>query len=148
MLALDHVHGVVPEDHLVVDAILRLQHIDGLVGIDGAEAALGQLGSHAGTQNRGTVHTQDGIHRGIVDKMGNQLTGAVLGLTETGLLISNINVVVDVGVVGGKMALGHPQRCFTLSNGQVHQCDHTVSLLKEIKKKTSSAPAAAFWPDP
>ena len=43
MLAPDHPLGVVPENDLGIGIVLRIQNVDCLMGIDGTEAALGQL---------------------------------------------------------------------------------------------------------
>ena len=78
VLAADHGLNVIAENDLRIGVILRLHNVDSLVGIDGTEARLGQFVGNAGTQNGSTVQTQDGIHRSVVDEIGNQLIGAVL----------------------------------------------------------------------
>ena len=107
------------------------------MGIDGAEAGLGQLLGDAGAQHRRAVQTQHRIHGGIVDKVGNQLIGAVPRFAETGLLVGDVNVVVDMGVVGHEMTLGNPQRGVAVLHGQFYKLDHNffLHLLWVIKKK-------------
>ena len=79
------------------------------MGVNGAESRFGQLLSNAGSQYRRAVQAEDGVHRRIIDKMGDQLIGGVPRLTETGLLEGDINVIIDVGVVCDKMSLGKTQ---------------------------------------
>ena len=79
MLAPDHPLGIVPEDDLRVGVVFRLQDVDGLVGVDGPEAALRQLLGKACAHHAGAVQTQDGIYGGVVDKAANQLMGTILG---------------------------------------------------------------------
>ena len=133
MLAGDHLAGIVPENDLGVGVVLRLQNVDGLVGVDGLKAALGQFLRKARAQHRGAVQAQNGIHRGIVDEVGHQLMGAVLGLAQTGLLVSDIHVVIDVGMIGGKMSPGDAKRRVAPADGQIHQCDHSSYLRLKIK---------------
>ena len=80
------------------------------------------------TQHRGAVQTQNGIHRSVVDEMGHQLMGAVLGLAQAGLLVGDVHEVIDVGVIGGKMSPGDAKRCVASADGQIHQCDHNSYL--------------------
>jgi hypothetical protein len=94
------------------------------VSVDGTETGLAQFISDAGTQNSSAVQTQNGVNRGIVDKIGNQLICAVLSLGNTGLLEGNINIVIDMGVVGDKVALGNTQGDITLLNRQFHKLNH------------------------
>jgi hypothetical protein len=128
VLAADHRLDIVTENNLGIGIVLRLHNVNGLVGIDGTEAGLGQFVGNAGTQNSGAVQTQNGINGGIIDEVGNQLISAVLGLRNTGLLISDINVVIDMGVIGHKVALGNTQRGIALLNRQFHELDHNYFL--------------------
>ena len=129
MLPPDHGLHVVPEDDLGVGIVLRLQNIDGLVGVNRPEAALRQLSGNAGTQHRRTIQAQDRIHRGIIDKMGHQLLGAVLRLAEAGFLEGDVHIIIDMGMVGGKMAPGDTQRRVAPADGEIHQGNHRFSLL-------------------
>ena len=137
MLAPDHGLDIVPENDLGIGVVFRLHHIDGLVLVDGAEARFGQLVRHAGTQHRGTVQAQHRIHRRIVHKMGHQLVGAFLGLAEPGLLIGDVDVIVDVGVVGCEMPTGDPQRDVAPAHGKVYQFDHNETSNYTFAKKKS-----------
>ena len=128
MLAANHTLGIVPENNLGVGVVLRLQNIDGLMGIDGAEAALGQLLGKAGAHHAGTIQAQYGIHRGVVDEIGNQLPRTVLRLAEAGLLIGDVHIVIDVGMIGCKMAPGDAKRCTAMANGHFHQSNHNSCL--------------------
>ena len=124
MLAPDHGLNIITEDHLTTGVAFRLQHIDGLVLIDGAETALGQLDANESAQHGGAVQTDDGIHRGIVDETGHQLISGGFGLAEAGLVIGDINVVVDVAVVGCKVTAGHTQRHISVATLQMLQIYH------------------------
>lgn len=128
VLAGDHGLDVVPKDDLGVGVVFRLQNVDGLMLVDGPEAGLGQFLGDAGTQNSGAVQTQDGIHRGIIDKMRHQFIGAVLGFTQAGLLIGDVDVVIDVGMIGGEMASCDSQGNFAALNGQMGNFDHSFFL--------------------
>ena len=129
MLAADHGLDVVTEDHLAVGTVFGFHNIDGLVGVDGIEAASAQFFRDAGAQNGGAVHADDGIHGSIVNEVGHQLVSAVLGLAQAGLLVSDINVVVDMGMVGCKVAAGNTQGGLTMTDGQVHKLDHILSSI-------------------
>ena len=124
MLAADHGLDVVPENDLGIGIVFGLHNVDGLVGIDGTEAGLGQFVGDAGTQNSGAVQTQNGIHGSVIDEVGNQLISTGLGLRNTGLLEGDINVVIDMGVIGHKVALGNTQGDITLLDRQFHKLDH------------------------
>ena len=119
MLAGDHGLDVVTENDLGVGIVLRLQNVNSLVLVDGAETGLGQFLSNAGTQNSGTVQTQDGIHWCIIDKMRHQFVSGGPGLAQTGLLISNVNIVVNMGMIGSKVAFRKTQGDVAAGNGQV-----------------------------
>ena len=130
MLAPDHGLHIVPENNLGVGIVLRLQNIDGLMLVDGAETGLGQLLGNAGTQNSGAVQAEDGIHGGIVNKMGDQLVRAVLRFTQTCLLVSDINIVIDMGVIGREVAPGDTQGDIAMADRKIHQFDHLRYLRK------------------
>ena len=147
MLAPDHGLNVLPEDDLRIGIVFRLHYIDGLMGVDGAKARFGQLLGNAGAQHRGAVQTQHRIHRHIIDKAGNQLIGTVPSLAETGLLIGDVHIVVDMGMVGHKMSLGNSQRRVAPLHGQFYKLDHGAFLrYLWVKKKKRFAPASAFSP--
>ena len=131
MLTPDHGLQIVPEDHLGVIIVFRLHHIHGLMGVDGAEARFGQLLGHAGAKNGCSIQTQNGVHGGIIDKMRNQLRGGVLRLVQTGFLLSDVDVIVDVAVVGGEVALGDAQGGLSVASGQVGQFWHKRFLLNK-----------------
>ena len=108
-LALNHGLDVITENDLGVCIIFGLYNIDGLMGIDGVEAGLGQFLGNTGTQNGSAVQTQDGINGCIINEMGNQLVSGSLGFAQTSLLLGNIDVVIDVGVVCCEMTAGNAQ---------------------------------------
>ena len=138
MLALDHRLDVVAEDHLGTGNEFRLHYIDGLVSIDGVESALGQLFGNASAQNGGAIQTYDGIYGSIVDEMGNQLISGSLGFAEAGLLKGDINIIIDVAVVGGEVTTGHPQGYIAATAFQMLEFNHSNYLLCEAhsnKKK-------------
>ena len=148
MLSTDHGPDIVPENDLGIGVVLRLQNIDGLVGVDGAEAGLGQLLGNAGTQHGRAVQAEDGIHRRIIEEMGNQLISGVLRLAEPGLLEGNINIIIDMGVIGNEVSLGKAQRHIAPLYGQFDKLDHRTFLqLLRSKKKAFFTPAEAFSPD-
>ena len=128
MLAPDHGLNILPENDLGIGVVFRLHHIDGLVGIDGAEARFGQFLGNAGAQHRSAVQTQHRIHRRIIDKAGNQLIGTVPSLAETGLLIGDVHIIVDMGMVGHKMSLGNSQRRVAPLHRQFYKLDHGAFL--------------------
>ena len=125
VFAPNHIDVIVPENDLGVGVVLRLQNIDGVVGVDGAETTLGQLFGHAGAENRGAVQAENGVDRGVVDEIRHQLMSAVLGLAESGFLISNIHKIIDVGMIGGKMSVSDTQGGIAPADGKVHQCNHS-----------------------
>ena len=105
---------VVPENDLGIIVELRLDHIDRLMLIDGAKTALCQLLSNTRTQHRRPVQTKNSIYRRIIDKMRNQSVGGRFGLAESGFLGGNINIIVNMAVVGCKMAPGITQGYITM----------------------------------
>ena len=125
MLVADHGLDVVTEEHLVVDAEFRLHNINGLVGVQAVEAVLAQLICQAGADDCGAVQTQDGIHRGTAPvKSSHQLLCNFPSLTQTALGIGNINIIVNVAMVGRKMTLGHPEGNIAALNGKSAGFDH------------------------
>ena len=148
MLVADHGLDIVPEDDLGVGIVLRLQNIDGLMLIDGAEAGLGQLLGNAGAQNSGAVQAKDGIHGGIINKVGDQLVCAVLRFTQACLLIGNINIVIDMRVIGREVAPGDAQGDIAMADRKIHQFDHLRYLRKYFffkKRKSVFQPGEAFF---
>jgi hypothetical protein len=118
--------------------------------VDGAEAGLGQFLGDTGTQDSGAVQAEDGIHGGIIDEMGNELIGAVLGFTQTGLIIGDVDIIVDVRVIGGEVATGDPQGDIAAADRQVHKFDHwevpPIFSFSSKKRKTFLSPGEAFLP--
>jgi hypothetical protein len=117
------------------------------VGIDGTEAALGQFLRQASADDGGTVQTQNGVHRGIIDKGSHHLLGNILRFAEAGLGICNINVVIDMAVVGGEVAASHSQGHIAALYRQVGNLNHSRILHRIDKRKAFPLPAAAFSPD-
>ena len=117
--------------------------------VDGAEAGLGQFLGDTGTQDSGAVQAEDGIHGGIIDEMGNELVGTVLSFTQTGLVIGDVDVVVDVRVIGGEVAAGDPKRDIATADRQIHKFDHLgvpPIIIFFKKRKTPHSPGEAFLP--
>ena len=141
MLTADHGLDVLTEDHLGVGVVLRLHHVDRIVLIDASEAALGQLVGKTGTDHGGAVQTQDRIHGGIVDEVQHQLLGYRLGLAQAGLGVGDVDVIIDMAVVGGEMPVGEPQGDVAVLHRQKIDIDHSRALrLCQNKKKTSLGP--------
>ena len=130
MLVTDHGLDVVAEDHLGVGVVLGLHHINGIVRVHAAEAALGQLLRQAGADDRGAVQTQNGIHGRIILKGSHQILGSSLGFAEPGLGIGDVDIIVNMAVVGGKMATGNTQRGIAALYRQIGDLDHSSILHK------------------
>jgi len=142
VLAPNHGLDIVTENNLGVGVVLRFQNIDSLMLIDGAEAGLGQLLGNAGAQDSGAVQAKDGIHGGIINKVGDQLVCAVLRFTQACLLISNINIVIDMRVIGREVAPGDAQGDVAMAYGKIHQFDHLRYLrIYFLQKRKSVFPA-------
>ena len=77
--------------------------------VDAAEAALGQLVSQAGAQHGGAVQAEDRIDLSGMFEGTHQLLCHSLGLGQAGLGQGNINIVIDMGVVGGEVAPCNPE---------------------------------------
>ena len=69
-----------------------------------------QLLGQVGADNLGAVQAEDGVHNGAGHIMLRQSLGSQLGLALAGLQGGHVQIAVDVGVVGGKMAVDHLQR--------------------------------------
>jgi hypothetical protein len=69
--------------------------------------------------------------------MRNQFVSAVPSLAQTGLLEGNINVVVDVGVVGRKVTLCVTQRSLAALAAQTDQIEH--NFVPPVFQKSKSA---------
>jgi hypothetical protein len=81
--------------------------------------------------------------------MGNQFVCAVLSLTQAGLLVSNINIIIDMRVIGGKMALCNSQRHFTPANRQMFDFDHNGEPPLFVQKENAlHCPAQRFGRTP
>ena len=104
MLAADHGLEVVTEDHLAVGVVLRGNHIDGLVAVDAHKAGAGEFLGQIGAHNLGAVQADDGIHDGGGHILLHQIFRHGHGLALTGFQGGDVDVVVDVGVVGGEMS--------------------------------------------
>ena len=124
VLIANHGLHIVTENHLGVGVVLRLNNVDGIVGIDALETASAQLLSKAGADDSRTVQTQNGIHRGIILEVGDQLLGDRLSLAETGLGEGNIDVIIDMAVVGSEMPTGNPKGYVSMSHRQIGNFNH------------------------
>ena len=132
--SMGHIRNL-PEHDLGVCIVLRLQNIDGLVLVDGSESTFGQFFGNTGAQHGGTIQAQYGVHRRIVDEVCHQLPGTVFCLTQARLLISNIYIVIDMTVIGGKVATGIAQRRIPPANRQIDDFDHRKYLRFILKKE-------------
>jgi hypothetical protein len=74
-----------------------------------------------------------------VGELGGQLLGNGLGLGQTGLLGGDIDEVIDMAVVGGKVALGSPQRN-AASGCNDFRFEHSINLHFLQMKKCASQP--------
>ena len=74
--------------------------------------------------------------------MGHQFIGTVFGFAQTGLLIGDVDVIIDVGVVGGEVTAGDTQGDFAALNGQIGNLNHSLFLRVSIKKKKRFQPPA------
>ena len=127
MLVPDQGLGVVAEDNLAVGVVLRLQHADVAVIVDTAGGG-DELFRQTGADDSRAIQTEDRVDRnGTV--MRRKLLGNVSGLGQTGLMVGNINVVVDMAVVGRKMASGHTKGHVSSLDGQFLNFNHFVVLL-------------------
>jgi hypothetical protein len=63
--------------------------------------------------------------------MAHQLFGAGLGFADTGLVVGDIDVIVDVAVVSGKMTTGNSKRDIATATGKMDQLDHNVSSFEK-----------------
>ena len=129
MLALQHGLEVVAEEQLAVGVVFRADDIDGLVGVDGGKAAFGQFPGKAGADDLGAVQADDGVDDGAGDVFLGQLSGHRLGVAQASLEGGDVDVIVDVAVVGGKVPLGHLQR---------HRAAAGIDLLHTLFHKASS----------
>ena len=60
--------------------------------------------------------------------MRHQLISAILRLTQAGLLVGDVDVIIDVGVVGGEVAVGNSQGYLAVLHRQMLQFDHMRNL--------------------
>ena len=105
MLVADHGLQVIPEQQLAGCVVLRCDHVDGLVGVDGDKSGPAQLLGQVGADNLGAVQAEDGVYNGGGHIVLYQGLGGQLGLALAGLQGGHVQIAVDVGVVGGKMAV-------------------------------------------
>ena len=62
-------------------------------------------------------------------------------LLTTGLGVGDIDVIIDMAVIGGEMAMGEPQRDVAVAYRQIGDVDHSKLLhVCQNKKKTSFGP--------
>ena len=104
---------IVPEKHLTAGDIFRLDDIDGLMSVHGKEAGFHQLLGQKCADYLGAVQADDGVHDGIMHILLSQGVGSLLCFGHPGLGKCHINIIVDVGMVGGKMTGYGPDRCYT-----------------------------------
>lgn len=126
--------NIVTEDHLVEGVVLRLHHTD-LVGIADGVASGGQGLGQARAHQSHAVHAQDGIDLGIC-KILSQLRRDGLGVSQADLLVGDVDVVIDVAVVGCEVASGDPERNVASADRELHSLKHCVYLqFSQIKKR-------------
>ena len=97
------------------------------MGVHVGKAVLGQLVGKAGADDLRAVQTEHGIHDGTVLVGRNQLLCHGSGLGKTGLLGSDVDVIVDVAVAGGEVALCHAQEQVAFLGGKLYHVDHRNS---------------------
>ena len=105
MLVADHGLQVVPEEHLAVAVKLWSDDVNGLVGVDRDKSGPAQLLGKIGADNLGPVQTEDGVHNGGGHIVSHQGLGSQLGLALAGFQGGHVQIAVNVGMVGGKMAV-------------------------------------------
>ena len=110
MLAHDHGGGIVPEQQLAAAGMLGGNHIDGAVGVHVRNAGPGQLAGHARAHDLRAVQAQDGIDDGGGVVIGCQFKGGFPGFGQAVLGEGEVDVIIDMAVAGGKVAVGHAQR--------------------------------------
>ena len=74
------------------------------MGVQGQEAALCQLLCQKRSDDLCSFHAYDGIHDHVVQVHMYQCPGDLLGLTDAALDGRQIDIIIGVGMVGGKMA--------------------------------------------
>ena len=124
MLSCQHRLEVLPEEELGFAAELRGNDVNRLMGIDGHEAGLGQLLCQAGPYHLHAVQTDNGIYNGAGDILLDQGLCNCLGLTEAALLEGDVNEIVDVAVISGKVSLRHPQGNIALPHRKFGKVQH------------------------
>ena len=107
MLILDHMHQIVAENDLAVVIELRAHHIDTLVAVHGHKTALCQLIGQKRADHFHAFHTYNGVHHRVKKIQARHHLGDSLCLAGPALKHGQIQVIVDVGMVGGKMARDH-----------------------------------------
>ena len=129
VLASDHRGEIVAEDDLAAAGVLGGDDVNRLVGVHVGKAVFGQLVGQTGADDLCTVQTEHGVHDGAVLIGSHQLLGDSLRLREAGFLGGDVDVVVDVAVAGGKVALCHTQEQTALVGGKLYHIDHNCTLL-------------------
>lgn len=97
---------VVPEDELTgVGVLLRGDDSHLFFGVQPpAQVGVHQHPRQQRADDLGAVHTEDGVHRDVVLILPGEDVGHRLGLTVDRLHGGQLHKIVDVGVVGDKMA--------------------------------------------
>ena len=129
VLAPDHRGEIVAKDDLAAAGVLGGDDVNRLVGIHVGKAVFGQLVGQTGADDLCAVQTEHGVHDGAVLIGGHQLLGDSLRLREAGFLGGDVDVVVDVAVAGGKVALCHAQEQTAFVGGKLYHIDHNCTLL-------------------
>ena len=124
----DVLQHVVPEDHLAVGIKFRLHNGNISAVVHAAAATVDQFFAQTGADDGRAIQTQNGIDGGVPLILRSQDPGHSLSLRQAGLLKGDINIIIDVAVVGRKMAFRHTQGDIALANGEFHDLKHSVYL--------------------
>ena len=120
MLVPNHGLQVVPENHLPVGVMLRGDDINGLVGVDGDKSSPAQLLGQIGANDLSSVQTENGIHNGSGHIMVHQGLSCQLSFTLASFQGGHVQIAVDVGVVGGEVAVNEFQRHISVLGHNLH----------------------------
>ena len=110
VLTRNHWADVVAEDQLAVVVVLRLRHIDGLVGVHGHDARLRKLLGQKRADHIRPFNTYDRVHHRIVDISGRQRLRGMFRLALTRLQGRRIHIEINVGMVCRIMPRHDPDR--------------------------------------
>ncbi len=105
VLAADHRLDVVPENQLAVGIVFRRDHINTAMRIQRHKTAVGEFVGKAGADDFGSVQTNNGIHNGSGHIMLHQCLGYAGSFAQTAFQGGDVDIIIDVAVVGGEMAL-------------------------------------------